>query len=167
MAPALTLLQKILFTVVFTVYWFIFYGIVYYALSWWDPALLEIPERLGETHVLAATAIFTALVFLAYAGAGYVVLGRLPGGDPDRNSGWSSRRTGGGRRSGPAPGDRLRKSRRFFGSRGDDSSATGKAAKARPPQQRARPAGRRGPADAGRGRPGPARKAPHKSGEAP
>ncbi len=75
----MTLLQKILFTVVFTVYGAILYGISYYALAWWDPALVAAPAQLTNEHLLFATAAFTVLVALAYVGAGYVVLGRLPG----------------------------------------------------------------------------------------
>ncbi|MEQ9363009.1 MAG: hypothetical protein RIF32_02130 [Leptospirales bacterium] len=139
----MTLPQKILFTAVFTVYWFIFYGVVYYALAWWDPALLEIPEHLGKNYVLSALGIFTLLVLLAYVGAAYVVLGRMPGTDPGRNS---------ARDRGPSPGDRLRKSRRLFGGRGQNPA---------PAATTPRPAGRSGGHKArptGRGTPPPGRK---------
>ncbi len=132
----MTLLQKILFTAVFTVYWFIFYGGVYHALACWNPALVEIPESPGQAHVLGAMGIFTLLVFLAYAGAGYVVLGRLPGADRDSDFDFESgRRSSRGRRRGePAPGDRLRKSRRLFGGGRDAADDAPRSTPARPAQ---------------------------------
>lgn len=90
----MTLLQKILFTVVFTIYGAILYGISYYLLAWWDPALVADPARLGNEHLLFVTAAFTVIVALAYVGAGYVVIGRLPGQSPfDSDDDWRPRRS--------------------------------------------------------------------------
>ena len=131
---------------VFTIYWFIFYGILHYALGWWNPALLDPPERLSQTYLSTAVAIFTGLVILAYVGAAFVVLGRLPG-SPTRSREFYDRDPGG-----PAPGDRLRASRRFFG-RGAKSGVIDEPAPprrsdrrdvpARRPDERGRRSGRR------------------------
>lgn len=129
----MTLLQKILFTVVFTVYGAIFYGISYYTLAWWDPALVTIPAQLSNEHLLFATAAFTVLVALAYAGAGYVVIGHLPGQSakdwPPRNrQPLRSARARSGRDSGrarplqPEVPAGLRASRKDFGRRAGKSS---------------------------------------------
>ena len=75
----MSLPQKILFTAVFTIYWFIFYGISYYGLAWYDPTLLKPPAQLSQGYAAAVIAVFTAVVVLAYLGASFVVLGRLPG----------------------------------------------------------------------------------------
>jgi hypothetical protein len=94
----LTLPQKIIFTVVFTVYWFVFYGIVRFTLLWFDPSLLEIPDRLTQTYLWTVLAVFTGIVAMAYLGASAVVLGHLPGrqNQTPRDSGRKPRR----RRSG-------------------------------------------------------------------
>jgi hypothetical protein len=64
--------KKTIFTAVFTLYSLIFYGLVYLALSYTRPELLDIPARLDETYVAWVIGIFSLIVFLSYTGAAYV-----------------------------------------------------------------------------------------------
>ena len=73
----MSLWQKILFTLVFTLYFFIFYGMVYYVAEWWDPTLVEPPARIDSGYLAGLLALFTVLVWLAYVGAAYVLFGSL------------------------------------------------------------------------------------------
>ena len=59
-------------------YGLIFYLLFYYSLAFWKPEFLVIPSQLSSEYIVAVTLVFTMIVILAYVGASYVLLGRLP-----------------------------------------------------------------------------------------
>ncbi len=72
--------KKILFTLTFSVYCFIFYSVAYYILDFFDPALLR-PETLSSQDSGILIGIFTVIVLLAFIGANYVIYGNASGRD--------------------------------------------------------------------------------------
>jgi len=73
--------KKALFTIVFSVYCFIFYSVAYFLLKKFDPAMTEIPDKMTADHFLEMAGVFTAIVFLAFTGASYIVYGNASGRD--------------------------------------------------------------------------------------
>ncbi|MCB1310148.1 MAG: hypothetical protein KDK30_18315 [Leptospiraceae bacterium] len=69
--------RKILFTLVFTFYAFVFYVFTYLFLDAYYPEQLVVPATITGEFLALATALFTGIVLAAYLGASYVVLGGL------------------------------------------------------------------------------------------
>ncbi len=72
--------KKILFTLTFSVYCFIFYSVTYYILDYFNPALLR-PETLSSQDSGILIGIFTGIVLCAFIGANYVIYGNASGRD--------------------------------------------------------------------------------------
>lgn len=124
----MSLRQKSLYTLVFSIYCLIFSIIAYFLIERLFPGYLPAPDQLTTDYVTRATATFTIIVLLSFMGASYTVFGQL------RNPADYNRRTD-------------RSSRSFFRSRStrgaSQSNAYGRG--------RRRPAPPRSP----RRRPGP------------
>ena len=74
-------LKRVLYTLVFSVFFFIFAGVARDAAETFDPGMLEMPEQMTWAFVGRLIGIFTGVVLLSFWGAGVVVYRNLSGRD--------------------------------------------------------------------------------------
>lgn len=69
--------EKLLYTLVFSLYCLIFFVIGYLLVERLFPVYLPVPDQLTVDYVTKATIAFTGVVLLSFMGASYTVFGRL------------------------------------------------------------------------------------------
>lgn len=74
-------LKRILYTLVFSVFFFIFAGVARDAAETIDPGLLEMPEQMTWAFLGRLVGAFTVVVLLSFWGAGVVVYRNMSGRD--------------------------------------------------------------------------------------
>ena len=74
-------LKRVLYTLVFSVFFFIFAGVARDAAESFNPALLEIPEQITWPFMGRLIGVFSVVVLLSFWGAGVVVYRNFSGRD--------------------------------------------------------------------------------------
>ena len=73
------LMRRALYTLVFTIYFLIFYCMLFYGLEFLAPEMLVVPSNVTGEHVAIVIGVLTILTFLSFIGTNCVVHGKASG----------------------------------------------------------------------------------------
>jgi len=74
-------MKKVVYTVVFTLFGFIFFSSAHYLISLYFPDFIWFPSSVGRLFFLKILGLFTFIVALSFLGANYIVYGNASGNE--------------------------------------------------------------------------------------